>query len=363
MSDPLTNIEEREDILASIRRLVADSHIPQPEPRDAETVFTLDKSVGAPSRFAPSSEPMDEPLVLSADHMVEVAPESDADDNEAPFLLGPELAVVETQDDSGPKEEPEWQGGFGDASVPASVNHVADLTLEERIAELEQAVGAEDGEWEPDGSTDLEAETPHEVPQAFTEMAASSHQVDERSGDVDTPASTEGANAPLAQGDSLQSDDIPAPQPRADNVHVLGTLGSRAVTEGVEAPTVEAMAADQIEAVFPEVQDSYDGGSSVPVGEAEFAPAGFDDTSDDAVGDEGGAVDPAEAVEAAIEATPTESPAMPLGAYVDDDELRALVAEVIGEELRGPLGERMTRNIRRLVRREVQRALAMRDLS
>lgn len=46
----------------------------------------------------------------------------------------------------------------------------------------------------------------------------------------------------------------------------------------------------------------------------------------------------------------------------DDAALRALVAEIVREELRGPLGERMTRNLRKLVRREVSRALAMRDV-
>ena len=42
----------------------------------------------------------------------------------------------------------------------------------------------------------------------------------------------------------------------------------------------------------------------------------------------------------------------------DEAALRALIAEVVREELTGDLGERMTRNLRRLVRREVQQALA-----
>lgn len=46
---------------------------------------------------------------------------------------------------------------------------------------------------------------------------------------------------------------------------------------------------------------------------------------------------------------------------LDDDRLRRLIAEVVREELQGELGERMTRNIRRLVRREVFRILESRD--
>lgn len=43
----------------------------------------------------------------------------------------------------------------------------------------------------------------------------------------------------------------------------------------------------------------------------------------------------------------------------DREMLRALVAEVLREELQGELGERITRNVRKLVRREILRALAV----
>ncbi|WP_424980502.1 hypothetical protein [Leisingera sp. S232] len=48
--------------------------------------------------------------------------------------------------------------------------------------------------------------------------------------------------------------------------------------------------------------------------------------------------------------------------YIDEDSLRDLVASIVREELQGPLGERITRNVRKLVRREIQRALAANDL-
>lgn len=48
-------------------------------------------------------------------------------------------------------------------------------------------------------------------------------------------------------------------------------------------------------------------------------------------------------------------------AGLDEAALRALVARMVREELRGPLGERITRNVRKLVRREVYRILASRD--
>jgi hypothetical protein len=47
---------------------------------------------------------------------------------------------------------------------------------------------------------------------------------------------------------------------------------------------------------------------------------------------------------------------------LDENELRALVAEVLREELKGPLGERITRNVRKLVRREIAQALSNYDI-
>lgn len=42
---------------------------------------------------------------------------------------------------------------------------------------------------------------------------------------------------------------------------------------------------------------------------------------------------------------------------IDMETLRELVADIIRQELQGPLGERITRNVRKLVRREINRAL------
>ncbi len=47
---------------------------------------------------------------------------------------------------------------------------------------------------------------------------------------------------------------------------------------------------------------------------------------------------------------------------IDADALRDLVVDIIRQELQGVLGERITRNVRKLVRREIHRALESRDL-
>lgn len=48
-------------------------------------------------------------------------------------------------------------------------------------------------------------------------------------------------------------------------------------------------------------------------------------------------------------------------AVLDEDALRDLVAEIVRQELQGALGERITRNVRKLVRREIHRALTSQE--
>ena len=48
---------------------------------------------------------------------------------------------------------------------------------------------------------------------------------------------------------------------------------------------------------------------------------------------------------------------------LDEDTLRDMVSDIVREELQGALGERITRNVRKLVRREIQRALTAQDLN
>ena len=64
-------------------------------------------------------------------------------------------------------------------------------------------------------------------------------------------------------------------------------------------------------------------------------------------------------VEAAPDAVPDTTEAEET---LDEAALRQLVSDIVREELQGVLGERITRNVRKLVRREIQRALSLHDL-
>lgn len=60
--------------------------------------------------------------------------------------------------------------------------------------------------------------------------------------------------------------------------------------------------------------------------------------------------------------SPTELAENALAAISAEDAMRLLVGRMMRDELQGELGVRMTQNVRKLVRREVQRAFAERDL-
>ncbi|HBQ35350.1 MAG TPA: hypothetical protein DD729_00670 [Rhodobacteraceae bacterium] len=75
--------------------------------------------------------------------------------------------------------------------------------------------------------------------------------------------------------------------------------------------------------------------------------------------------DAAEAVDAVVDDTDqTDEDADLFGeeeSVIDEETLRDMVSEIVRQELQGALGERITRNVRKLVRREINRVLAARD--
>ncbi len=54
---------------------------------------------------------------------------------------------------------------------------------------------------------------------------------------------------------------------------------------------------------------------------------------------------------------------LPQEPAIDQDALRALIGQIVREELAGETGERITRNVRKLVRREINLMLTARDLT
>ncbi|MBQ0751171.1 MAG: hypothetical protein KBT70_13330 [Roseovarius sp.] len=112
---------------------------------------------------------------------------------------------------------------------------------------------------------------------------------------------------------------------------------------------------------------SEDDGSEAEGDEAEIAPSAdpdWDEADDQA--SERHVQDWQDADEAAARPTPAADADRGEGllmddAVLDEEALRDLVAEIVRQELQGALGERITRNVRKLVRREIHRALTSQD--
>lgn len=222
MPDPVKNAEI-EDVLSSIRRLVADDAPAPMEPPAAPKAEGADKLVLTPALRIQTQESKVEEVANT-----EAAPTDD------------------------------WE----------------EVTLEDRIAELEAAVASSDEEYEPDGS----------------EVEASAPAMDLSAFEDDTF--------------ELSPEHVVVPEPEA---------------EAVEEPEVAEVVEDAVEET-----------------EEEPAEATSETTDDNVFEDD-------------------------LSEVFDEEMLRDLVSEFVRKELQGELGERITRNVRKLVRREINRALAARD--
>ena len=188
------------------------------------------------------------------------------------------------------------------------------VSLEQRISELEQAVG-DKGDWEPDGSEQGDDETPRS-------FVWQDHRPQVR---------------PLAE----------APGPGLiDEAAMARNTESVAARPETRCPQPEA-APKVVRAPEPEGPSTvfHPEAARVVPQEPERA---------------GSAPDPS--VDGHPTQLPVQAPGVDLDERVIDEEmLRDIVSEIVRSELQGELGERITRNVRKLVRREIHRAIMTRD--
>lgn len=304
MSEPMTSVEI-EDVLSSIRRLVSD---------DLRPAAAAPGSAAAPAtRSGDPAEP-----AAAADKLI----------------LTPALRVV---------------------AEPAPMGQM--------VAGLGAAVDARPEEWESetgDAAPDEIAEAPAGAlappPRARLHLAeamrvdpAAPPEADEGEGDEPWPALAAEAAAE------------PVPAPAA-----AGPLIDRLVDVMAEEILARTETTDDVlpAAAAPDVPGWAQEGEDDP---AEPEPAAAMVEPDIAWADAA----EAEALEELSDAGPAAAAphpqdasylqddyGLPPGLALDEEALRDLVRELIVEELQGPLGERITRNIRKLVRAEIARALA-----
>lgn len=325
MSEPVTNAEI-EDVLSAVRRLVSESGAPRREERRPETYGKLVLTPAFRVDTVADPKPAVEPATTAEQQPTDEAKRDDRPMASVESLVqravsGSPEPVTSQVDEDDDWDEPEAladdaaQTTADDEAPEAGFMHVETeddgvvASLEDRIAELEAVVTeAEVEEWEPDGSETPEAPTTV----IFRHAGAASGPRFETSFDE---GEDESAEEPAA------SHDMPAPDPEG--------VGEAAEIDVQEWEDVDATAATYAVPDVEEDDDDYEAPyAAAPeqvMGDYEIG----ENTADDMV--------------------------------IDEDMLREIVGRLVREELQGTMGERITRNLRRMVRREIARAIALKD--
>ncbi|MEL6620658.1 MAG: hypothetical protein AAFP16_17415 [Pseudomonadota bacterium] len=337
MSDPMTNTEV-EDVLSSIRRLVSDDkradapaeappatdrlvltpalRVPDEPEHGPETADEADESempeaATAPAPLPEGDEPAAEPVPsMETEQFTSVRAPQPVDDQ----LSDEELDIWSQDAVAEPSKTEPMQGN--------SENTGNDVFDPPEHSEAEE--GAVDAFETTDAMIDVSETDVEDAPDA---MAVP--EVADSADDPEVEAATQDTPAPVSDVDTAQS--------LSDKIAALETLiaGQNEEWEPDDAGT-----------------DPY-AGTQAPSMEWEDADAAADGPTQQVVHDIYEA-DPDPEPEPQIFATDED--------VLDEDALRDLVADIVREELQGALGERITRNVRKLVRREIHRALAAQDL-
>lgn len=404
MSKPVTNVEI-EDVLSSIRRLVSSSdraERPEDEPRNDIS----DKLVLTPAlRVDNGADEREETLENQVDSgegpegdeaaamAVDVPLDDGADTDEAAAdgaFLDYIARAAESVGDSDAAEEDE--GGLDDsgalsdhedarASLDDFLEENADnlsqpdieaesdldepelaeaeaeqKDLQRRAAEFEALIAERDDAWDPDGSAQDENAAHSVGPVPWEEDAdgagddATAEIVDPLQDSIDA----------LAAGQANEADNAEEDTAELDLAQVLADAG-------LSDEDVTESAAEEASEDAPEAEETSE---NVEVAE-EASEADDDEEALQDVDPEVFEPEPAafafrshmsgDAPSATPETTAQASPIMD-EALLDEEALREMVSEIVRQELQGALGERITRNVRKLVRREIHRALASQEL-
>lgn len=322
MSEPVSKAEI-EDVLSSIRRLVSEnSSSIRREPSDEQgpdklvltPAFRVDDAEQAdapePEAQADTFAEPQEPDVPAADGAeTEWRPEADARaehgsdplPDDAVVSIAPAVPDVQTE----PESEPETE-----------VARVLS-PLEQRIAELEAIVARSAADFEPDGSEDDAPETfvfQHQVREQGDAPAVAAEEAEAEGGDF---------AAEVAEIDEEAEPDMPG----LAAVAVGGVVTEQDSEPEFAAELAPEFAAEPAPEELPRDPEPLAGASESDAWE-DVADADDEDDSE---------------------------------AFIDEEALREMVARMVREELQGTIGERITHNVRRMVRREIARALSLQE--
>ncbi len=407
MSDPVTNVEI-EDVLASIRKLVSTSDRVEPD------------RASAPEAGAAENEPAERLVLTPALRVAETdAASEDAAETPAPDDA-PLTTDIENTETAGPEtvsepvpliwrvddpraEETAKQGEdpSEDAASQASTSDVAEFRIDAPLPVAERSDAPAEAEALPDPIAELQGDPPlafrTSMPPAEPEPAPAEAEATEADGEPAVAAlQGEDTNsravlmatiaeleAAVEDGDTWEPDGSePEPQVNWDDLTVPPGLAD------LNAPQ-EELASEEPDVGLPPQEPILELRSEEPgmEGAPEETDATFEaeesgsepafDASDvdlapedaDVLSEAGPAVETTQLVDDVVEDVGVDDvedpdrvpPVVGDTDVIDEDALRDLVAEIVREELQGALGERITRNVRKLVRREIYRILSSQE--
>lgn len=372
MSDPVTNAEV-EDVLSSIRRLVSEDKRPlqveRKEPSNDRLVLTpalrvaqdddhetdnvwpkspqsVDGNDDQHAEIAQGDtqshvpEAQDNPAVLSgafvSDSHEEDRGEAEFDDPAHDYDADPYNFSDETDEDG--------EGGQAesfDAQPQEDAQPLEDARPQEYEAERLHEHDAPDG--------DAEQATPEQVSGPdLSELACGLEP--EGSPHLDLPSHTSKAAVLSAKIEELETaiGNISGNWETESDLGEMPTGGAEDAMAWEDASPEDAIM-PRLHALHPDSDDA-DAAAEMPfvLGAEARAP---DDRAEEYERDE----QPVRQESAAFEYNSDEQ-------IIDEEALRDMVSEIVRAELQGDLGERITRNVRKLVRREIHRALTAQDL-
>ena len=296
---------EVEDVLSSIRRLVAD--VPRVEENKSHLLNL------AASRIEP---PLTAPQDID-EAMEELPIEDDIQVDEVSFV--PEEDVLEISEDAiTPLPEIEAPDPDGPITFVQAINaSIAEMSKGQDTSKVSEQVV-------------MPEETPSEEP--------ASDNIAELPEDADTDARTAHVNAFLANETWMPSE-LNAPEIAEPEVAKPAPFVLR---PDMAATDAEEVAIEELS----ETEDSQEFDAAVAF--EDDIPEDIEDmqAQDDIDDDD---------MEFTTEEQSDDN-------FIDEETLREIVGELVRAELQGDLGDRITRNVRKLVRREIHHALASRDI-
>lgn len=335
------------------------------EVKPAETLVLMpeDRVAHGPAAepFSDPDEP-DEPAEDTADpeEVADLASGAPAEDETAEAQSIGETTAAETAASDLTAVAPDFEEKEGTPPVP--------LTSRRKGGAPPWSLRATSGQTPIHTGRDRAASAAEQDPPSREDRLGSLHRMWDSDAEAETPASSDDPIASLARDDAggAVEDMADTVAPEEQDVAVDASTVSPPTEEPIAGPpspaSSEAAAGPRRRSGFAFDVDLSDPGpveGRLGHGEPDLTPPPV------MVAPEGDAPDGVAAMsgpEASGRAgSGAGSAPRPALADLDEEMLQALVQRIVHEELQGALGERITRNVRKLVRQEIQRSLSTRD--